>query len=121
MAIRPQQGCGFFSFVPPPDPALISDCALDRKSNAYNKSTSVIPLFIRHPRTGRRAIAEATKKRWAAFHAAKAAEKPALAKKTASKKAVAKKAAVRAPAKKAVKVVRVAHLMHMGEVRREQM
>jgi hypothetical protein len=30
----------------PPDPALISDCALDRKSNAYNKSTSVIPLFI---------------------------------------------------------------------------
>jgi hypothetical protein len=39
--------CGFFSFVPPPDPALISDCALDRKSNTYNKSTFVIRLFIR--------------------------------------------------------------------------
>src|ERR1039458_10708859 len=30
---------------------------------------------------GKRAIVEATKKRWAAFHAAKAAEKPAVAKK----------------------------------------
>ena len=38
--------CGFFSFVPPPDPALISDCALDSKSNAYNKSTPVIsPVY----------------------------------------------------------------------------
>src|SRR5450432_92567 len=40
---------GLFFFVPPPDPALISDCALDRKSNTYNKSTSVVPLFIRQP------------------------------------------------------------------------
>ena len=69
---------------------------------------------------GRKAISEATKKRWAAFHAAKQAEKPAVAKKTASKKAVAKKApakaankgpvkkaAVKAPVK-AAKVVRVA-------------
>jgi len=29
-----------------PDSALISDCTLDRKSNDYNKSTSVIPLFL---------------------------------------------------------------------------
>src|ERR1035437_3826125 len=51
---------------------------------------------------GRKAISDATKKRWAAFHAAKKAEKPAVAKKTAPKKAVAKKA-VKAPAKAAQK------------------
>ena len=49
---------------------------------------------------GRKAISDATKKRWEAFHAAKKAEKPAVAKKTAPKKAVAKKA-VKAPAKAA--------------------
>ena len=55
---------------------------------------------------GRRAISEATKKRWAAFHAAKQAEKPAAAKKTAPRKAAVKKvatikAAVKKPAAKA--------------------
>src|ERR1039457_2699979 len=44
---------------------------------------------------GRRAIGEATKKRWAAFHAAKHAEKPAVAKKRAAKKTAAKKAALK--------------------------
>jgi hypothetical protein len=39
---------------------------------------------------GKRAIAAATKRRWAAFRAAKAAEKPGLAKKGAAKK-IAKK------------------------------
>ena len=62
---------------------------------------------------GRRAISEATKKRWAAFHAAKTAEKPAVAKKGAAKKAVAKKvaakkAAVKAPLKVAAKKTAVA-------------
>jgi len=42
---------------------------------------------------GRKAISDATKKRWAAFHAAKAAEKSAVAKKGAAKTTV-KKAAV---------------------------
>ena len=56
---------------------------------------------------GRKAISEATKKRWAAFHAAKQAEKPAVAKKRVAKKTAAKKAAVKAPVK-AAKVVRVA-------------
>src|ERR1019366_497907 len=50
---------------------------------------------------GRRAIGEATKKRWAAFHAAKQAEKPAVAKKRAARKPVAKKAATTAPVKAA--------------------
>jgi hypothetical protein len=49
---------------------------------------------------GRRAIAEATKKRWAAFHAAKQAEKPALTK-TAPKKARKKAAKKLRWAKKA--------------------
>ena len=48
---------------------------------------------------GKRAIVEATKKRWAAFHAAKAAEKPVVAKKGAAKKTAAKKAAVKVAAK----------------------
>jgi hypothetical protein len=52
---------------------------------------------------GRLAIGEATKKRWAAFHAAKQAEKPAVAKKRAAKKTAAKKAAVKAPVKMAAK------------------
>ncbi|MGD0777806.1 MAG: hypothetical protein ABSC05_33880 [Candidatus Solibacter sp.] len=52
---------------------------------------------------GRRAIAEATKKRWTAFHAAKAAENPAVAKKPAAKKTAAKKAAIKAPVKVAAK------------------
>jgi hypothetical protein len=52
---------------------------------------------------GRRAIGEATKKRWAAFHAAKQAEKPSVAKKRAAKKTAAKKAAVKAPVKVAAK------------------
>jgi len=47
---------------------------------------------------GRRAIVEATKKRWAAFHAAKEAAKPVVAKKTSAKKAAAK-----SPVKVAVK------------------
>jgi len=51
---------------------------------------------------GRKAISEATKKRWAAFHAAKEAPKPAVAKKAAPKKA-AKKAVKRAPMKLAKK------------------
>ena len=68
---------------------------------------------------GRRAIAEATRKRWAAFHTAKkAAEKPAVAtqaapnktarKKTVRKGAAAKKVAVKAPAKTAEKSVAAA-------------
>ena len=62
---------------------------------------------------GKRAISEATKKRWAEFHAAKAAEKPVVAKKGAAKKAitkksVAKKAAVKTPAKVAAKKTAVA-------------
>src|SRR5512133_2459605 len=36
---------------------------------------------------GRKAISEATKKRWAAFHAAKEAAKPALTKRPATEKA----------------------------------
>ena len=52
---------------------------------------------------GRRAIADATKKRWAAFHAAKAAQTPVVAKKSAAKKAAAKKAALKAPVKVAAK------------------
>ena len=53
---------------------------------------------------GRRAIAEAARKRWAAIKAAKVAEtpKPAAAKKPAAKKAAVKKA-VKKAAKKAVK------------------
>ena len=51
---------------------------------------------------GRNAISEATKKRWAAFHAAKEAPKPAAAKKVARKKA-AKKAVKSAPVKLAKK------------------
>jgi hypothetical protein len=42
---------------------------------------------------GRKAISDATKKRWAAFHAAKQKEKSALAKKTATTKTAPKKAA----------------------------
>ena len=68
---------------------------------------------------GRRAIAAATKKRWAAFHAAKKAEKPVVAKKVAAKKTagkiakkaptkVAKKAAVKKPQKKVAKTPEVA-------------
>jgi hypothetical protein len=62
---------------------------------------------------GRRAIGEATKKRWAAFHAAKHAEKPAVAKKraakkTAAKKVTAKKTAVKKPQKKVAKAPAVA-------------
>jgi hypothetical protein len=62
---------------------------------------------------GKRAIVEATKKRWAAFHAAKAAEKPAVAKKrvakkTAAKKVTAKKTAVKKPQKKVAKAPEVA-------------
>jgi hypothetical protein len=52
---------------------------------------------------GKRAIVEATKKRWAAFHAAKAAEKPAVAKKGAAKKTTSKKAAVNGSVKVAAK------------------
>jgi hypothetical protein len=59
---------------------------------------------------GRKAISEATKKRWAAFHAAQqASEQPApkkaarkSAKKTARKKAAVKKAAVKKAATKQV-------------------
>ena len=51
--------------------------------------------------SGKRAIAEATKKRWAAFHAARAAEKPAVAKKSTAKKAVTKKSAAKKTAVKA--------------------
>jgi hypothetical protein len=49
---------------------------------------------------GKRAIVDATKKRWAAFHAAKAAKKPVVAKQGAAKKTAAKKAAVKVAAKK---------------------
>jgi hypothetical protein len=52
---------------------------------------------------GKRAIGEATKKRWAAFHAAKQAEKPVVAKKRAAKKTGEKKAAVMTPVKVAAK------------------
>ena len=59
---------------------------------------------------GRKAIAEATKKRWAAFRAAKKAAakqslpaRKAAAKKTAAKKSVAKKAVVKAPVKTAAR------------------
>ena len=59
---------------------------------------------------GRRAIATATKKRWAAFHAAKKkAEKPAMAKKAAPKKAsrkVVKKATPRVAKKNQKKVAK---------------
>jgi len=51
---------------------------------------------------GRRAIAEATKKRWAAFHAAKEAATPVVAKKGAAKK-VAAKAPVKVAANKTVR------------------
>lgn len=61
---------------------------------------------------GRKRIIEATKKRWAAIHAAKQAEKAAVAKKAAAKKAVGKKtAAKKSPvkvAKKATKAPEVA-------------
>ena len=49
---------------------------------------------------GRKAISEATKKRWAAFHAAKQAKKPAL------KKAIARKKL--SPARKAALVANLA-------------
>jgi hypothetical protein len=49
---------------------------------------------------GRKAISEATKKRWAAFHAAKQSKKPAL------KKAVAKRKL--SPARKAALVASLA-------------
>ena len=52
---------------------------------------------------GKRAISTATKKRWAAFHAAKEAKKPAVAKKGAAKKTAARKAAAKAPVKVAAK------------------
>jgi len=59
---------------------------------------------------GRRAIVTATKKRWAAFHAAKKkAEKPAMAKKAAPKKAsrkVVKKATPRVAKKNQKKVAK---------------
>jgi hypothetical protein len=51
---------------------------------------------------GKKAISEATKKRWAAFHAAKKAEKPAVAKKTAPKKTAPLKAKSRMRSKKAL-------------------
>src|ERR1035441_2313953 len=54
-------------------------------------------------RRSRAEIGEATKKRWAAFHAAKQAEKPAVAKKRVAKKTAAKKAANKAPVKVAAK------------------
>ena len=50
---------------------------------------------------GRKAISEATKKRWAATRAAAAKAAPALTKKAAVKKTVAKKAAVKTATKKA--------------------
>jgi adenylate kinase len=55
---------------------------------------------------GRKAIVAATKKRWAAFHAAKQAEKPepAVPKKAKPKKTAAKKTAVKTTVKKATKV-----------------
>jgi hypothetical protein len=63
--------------------------------------TAATPEPTKHKRrkmsaAGRKAISEATKKRWAAFHAAKQPEKPAL-KKAAKAKAAAKKVA---PARK---------------------
>jgi hypothetical protein len=67
-------------------------------------ATSEVPKRKRKlSAAGRLAIGEATKKRWAAFHAAKQAEKPAVAKKRAAKKTAAKKAAVKAPVKVAAK------------------
>ena len=63
---------------------------------------------------GRKAISEATKRRWAAFHAAKEVPKPAVAKKAALKNAaktavkqapmkLAKKTAAKKPQKKAAR------------------
>src|ERR1019366_255653 len=59
-----------------------------RKRWAESKRTSQPAAQTEAPKrkrklsaAGRRAIAEATKKRWAAFHAAKEAKKPAVAKK----------------------------------------
>ena len=47
---------------------------------------------------GRKAISEATKKRWAAFHVAKGKEKPDIgAKRGAVKKAALKRVAIKAP------------------------
>jgi len=53
---------------------------------------------------GKRAIVEATKKRWAAFHAAKKAETPTVARKRAAKKTATKKAPVKASRKATKKV-----------------
>lgn len=67
---------------------------------------------------GRRRIIEATKKRWAAIHAAKQAEQPAPAKKTTVKKSLRKKAAAKAPrkvAKKAAKAPKAAPVTATAE------
>jgi hypothetical protein len=81
-----------------------------RKRWAESKGTSQPAASPEAPKrkrklsaAGRRAISAATKKRWAAFHAAKEAEKPAVAKKIAAKKTASKKAAAKAPVKVAAK------------------
>ena len=55
---------------------------------------------------GRKAISDATKKRWAAVHAAAAKTKPVVAKNAPAKKAVAKKRL--SPARKAALVANLA-------------
>ena len=52
---------------------------------------------------GKKAIADATKRRWAAFHAAKKTETPTVARKRAAKKTTTKKALVKASRKAAKK------------------
>jgi hypothetical protein len=54
---------------------------------------------------GRKAISDATKKRWAAFHAANQAEKPeqAVPEIVSPKKTASKKTAMKAPTTKAAK------------------
>jgi hypothetical protein len=80
-----------------------------RKRWAESKGTPEVVATLEAPKrklsaAGRRAIAEATKKRWAAFHAAKKAEKPVVAKKVAAKK-TARKITKKAPTKIAKKPV----------------
>jgi hypothetical protein len=70
-----------------------------RKRWAEAKKESAFPVAPEPPKPGRKlsaagkkAIAEASRKRWAAFHAAKKAGTPTVAKKRAAKKTAAKKA-----------------------------
>ena len=78
-----------------------------RKRWAESKGTPEVVATSEAPKrklsaAGKRAIAAATKKRWAAFHAAKKAAKPVVAKKVAAKK-TARKIAKKAPTKIAKK------------------